>query len=534
MIIINFVCISFILFGLITGNPDPFTFLVSNKFGQLSLESPTQTRVLVDGLIAPNAFDYSFNDKLVFYVGDHQTQHSDFISVIKAFNLTDFRAHNVYKFDHGAINALAVDWHNMMIYWADFKEEYIAVGEVNLDLITITRQKIIVSNNMSNLRSICVDPVSRSLFWLRSEESTLIESSGLDGSERKTILEDLGVMARDLKIDRSINRLVWFDEIRNRFGSCNFEGGDVTYISTPDLGPDRPQLLTAFGGRIFFYNDLSISSVLAKDKIPFSTMVHRRFGHQIYAAMVFSGADRIQIPMKGNFTCLPEKFRHLSTADETGCNFLCLSSPSKPQYTCTCPTGISSSRALSSPISTKGESQINLSNSYMCPKNPEKFLLVARPPKIFMLSLDGQLTDSPLWPIGTSPNPRGTLVRVDFDPKSEYIYWVDNAIYRLKLGERKCEEIISWLSMMSHFNNTFLQISTGEKTLDGLAVDWIVGNLYWSTGGNRQIWVSRLDGAWPRLLLTLEDFDAGAGSSASGGGDKESADVLGDPYSDET
>uniref|UniRef100_A0A0R3T0K6 Low-density lipoprotein receptor n=1 Tax=Rodentolepis nana TaxID=102285 RepID=A0A0R3T0K6_RODNA len=70
--------------------------------------------------------------------------------------------------------------------------------------------------------------------------------------------------------------------------------------------------------------------------------------------------------------------------------------------------------------------------------------------------------------------------------------------------------------------------------LDGLAVDWIVGNLYWSTGGNRQIWVSRLDGAWPRLLLTLEDFDAGAGSSASGGGDKESADVLGDPYSDET
>lgn len=72
------------------------------------------------------------------------------------------------------------------------------------------------------------------------------------------------------------------------------------------------------------------------------------------------------------------------------------------------------------------------------------------------------------------------------------------------------------------------------QTLDGLAVDWIVGNLYWSTGGNRQIWVSRLDGAWPRLLLTLEDFDAGSGSSASGGGDKESVDVMGDPYGEET
>lgn len=44
------------------------------------------------------------------------------------------------------------------------------------------------------------------------------------------------------------------------------------------------------------------------------------------------------------------------------------------------------------------------------------------------------------------------------------------------------------------------------QTLDGLAVDWVVGNLYWSTGGNREIWVSRLDGAWPRFLISLDGF----------------------------
>lgn len=141
--------------------------------------------------------------------------------------------------------------------------------------------------------------------------------------------------------------------------------------------------------------------------------------------------------MKGNFTCVPEKFKHLTNVRESGCNFLCLSSPSKPQYTCTCPTGISSSKSVSSPLETKDASApISLFTAFTCPKNPKKFLLVARPPKIFMLSLDGQLSDSPLWPVGISPNPGGTLVRVDFDPKSEYIYWVDNAIYRLKLGER--------------------------------------------------------------------------------------------------
>ena len=140
--------------------------------------------------------------------------------------------------------------------------------------------------------------------------------------------------------------------------------------------------------------------------------------------------------MVGNFTCVPERFVHLTNTGDTGCNFLCLSSPSKPCYTCSCPTGVSTGKVVALQTLNKSNAQIYLSHVYICPKYPEKFLLVARPPKIFMLSLDGQLAHSPLWPIGMSPNTRGTLIRVDFDPKSECIYWVDNAIYRLKLGER--------------------------------------------------------------------------------------------------
>ncbi len=81
---------------------------------------------------------------------------------------------------------------------------------------------------------------------------------------------------------------------------------------------------------------------------------------------------------------------------------------------------------------TSENAPVTLTHSYKCPNYPEKFLLVARPPKIFMLTLG----DNHLWPVGGSPYPRGTLVRVDFDPTSECIYWADNAIYRLKLGEK--------------------------------------------------------------------------------------------------
>ncbi|CDS40542.1 low density lipoprotein receptor protein [Echinococcus multilocularis] len=402
----------------------------------------------------------------------------------------------------------------MMVYWADFKEEYIAVGEINLGLMSITKQKILISENLSNLRSICVDPTTRSIYWLKSGESTQIESAGLDGSQRVMIFEESGVKGRDLKIDFSTQRLLWLDETHNRIVCINIEGSDMNYVAISDLGKDRPKFLAASGGRIYFFSDMSITSVSEKDTISLTAHVHMPFSYQPYAVKVFGGSEQTNITLPGNVTCVPEKFRRFTNMGETGCNFLCLSSPSKHLYTCACPTGVSSARVVTSLSLNKGKSQINLPRSYICPKNPGKFLLVARPPKIFMLSLDSQLVDSPLWPIGVSPNLRGTLVRVDFDPKSEYIYWVDNAIYRLRLGERNPTAVIE-------------PTDGALQTLDGLAVDWIVGNLYWSTGGNKQIWVSRLDGAWPRLLLTLEDFDG------NGVSDSTESDVFSDPYGEE-
>ncbi|VDK38818.1 unnamed protein product [Taenia asiatica] len=433
----------------------------------------------------------------------------------QAINLTDFKIHDVYGLEHGAINALAIDWYNMMVYWADFKEEYIAVGEINFELMSITKQKILISRNLSNLRSICVDPATRSIYWLKSGESTQIESAGLDGSQRVVIFEESGVKGRDLKIDFSTQRLLWFDETHNRIACINLKGSDMKYVAISDLGKDGPKFLSASGGRIYFFSDMSITSVSEGDTTSLTAKVHLTFSYQPYAVKVFSRSEQAEVTLTGNFTCVPGRFRRFTNTGETGCSFLCLSSPSKHLYTCVCPTGVSSDRVVISPSLSNGRYQINLPCSYICPKNPEKFLLVARPPKIFMLSLDSQLTDSPLWPIGISPNPRGTPVRVDFDPKSECIYWVDNAIYRLKLGERNPTAVIEPTDGTLH-------------TLDGLAVDWIVGNLYWSTGGNKQIWVSRLDGAWPRLLLTLEDFDGNSVSDAS------ESDVFSDPYREET
>lgn len=129
--------------------------------------------------------------------------------------------------------------------------------------------------------------------------------------------------------------------------------------------------------------------------------------------------------------CVPTKFKSLTSDGETGCNFLCLPSPSHLKYECNCPTGVPNAKPL--PKTRDKSSEFELTNQYICPEHPQQFLLIAKPPQILMLSLQVPALQSHLLPVGASP--RRNPVRVDFDPMSKSIYWVDGAIYRLKLNE---------------------------------------------------------------------------------------------------
>ena len=54
---------------------------------------------------------------------------------------------------------------------------------------------------------------------------------------------------------------------------------------------------------------------------------------------------------------------------------------------------------------------------------------------------------------------------------------------------------------MKNYNDVKTIVSTGLNTPNGLAVDWIADNLYWSDSALKMIEVSRLDGAHRKTLL---------------------------------
>ena len=54
---------------------------------------------------------------------------------------------------------------------------------------------------------------------------------------------------------------------------------------------------------------------------------------------------------------------------------------------------------------------------------------------------------------------------------------------------------------MFNFSNTQVILSTNLSTPDGLVVDWISDNIYWTDTGRKVLEVARLDGTSRKVII---------------------------------
>lgn len=83
------------------------------------------------------------------------------------------------------IEGLAIDWIASNLYWVDSKLKSIEVSTLDGK-----NHVVLISTNISQPRGIALDPRpgARIAFWTDWGENPRIERVGLDGSERKTII----------------------------------------------------------------------------------------------------------------------------------------------------------------------------------------------------------------------------------------------------------------------------------------------------------------------------------------------------------
>ncbi|KAG1968578.1 low-density lipoprotein receptor-related protein 1B [Pimephales promelas] len=161
-----------------------------------------------------------------------------------------------------------------------------------------------------------------------------------------------------------------------------------------------------------------------------------------------------------------QKGRNACQLNNGGCSQLCLPT-SENTRTCACTIGY------------------NLRSDRLSCEGLSSFLMYSFHEGIRGIALDPSDHAETLMPIS------GTLfaVGVDFHAGNDTIYWTDmglNRISRAKRDQTWREDIIT----------------TGINRVEGIAVDWIAGNLYWTDHGLNLIEIARLNGLYRSVVIS--------------------------------
>ena len=171
---------------------------------------------------------------------------------------------------------------------------------------------------------------------------------------------------------------------------------------------------------------------------------------------------------------LHSESRCSSTNNNNGCSHMCLAS-SSGSPTCACPTGI------------------KLVDNRNCAKEFDEILLLAKQTDIRKVSLDTPDFTDIVIEFSNENSEEIVLedmisIAIDFDPVDKHVYWTDqfSGIHRSFLNGSSFKGVIT--------------ADIGQP--DGLAIDWVARNVFWTDNGSGQIEVAKLDGSSRRVLVS--------------------------------
>ncbi|XP_039745762.1 low-density lipoprotein receptor-related protein 6 [Pararge aegeria] len=345
---------------------------------------------------------------------------------------------------------IAIDWYTDKIYWTD--------GETNrIEVISIEHKyrKVLFWTEVDLARAIALVPKEGLMFWTDWGEIPKIERAGMNGdpATRKVIVKDNIFWPNGITIDYNNNLIYWVDAKLQFVDMIDFNGEKRARIVKDGL--KYPYALAYFHEKLYWTDwktwgiyswDIStngaIKELIKSDPVPVDIKVYDKSR---------------QLMPTGDYPC----------KNNEGCSHLCLLAPNPPGYVCACPTGV----------------KLKEGSNTTCYNTPQSMLLVAQRSVISKISLD-----SPDFTPYTLPlKDLKRALTVDFDPKSEYIYWADSqskTISRARLDGSEQTVVI-------HSNGV----------PDSIAIDPLARNIYWTDPVSDTITVARLDGSARKIII---------------------------------
>lgn len=350
------------------------------------------------------------------------------------------------------VDGLVVDSVGRKLYWTDSGRHAIEVSELDG-----SNRNVLIWQDIESPRGIAIDYEFGYLFWTDWGSSPRIERADMDGEKRSRIVTTDVIWPNGLAVDNQKKRIFWTDAKRNHIMSSDFEGNFRKVIAKNLEHPYG----VAVGIHEIYYTDWKTNALHSVTAV-----------NDMYEIKTISkdleGLMDVKVIETGK-----ERFTNACKRNNGGCSHLCLRKPNS--YSCKCPTGI----------------KLKEGSLTECESMPQTYLLVALRSGIARISLDTPELFDVVLPI---EGVHGAVV-LDYHYQNSQIFYADVNI-----------DSIRRVNMYNHSDSKTI-IRSGLNTPNGLAVDWIANNLYWSDSQMKVIEVSRLDGTSRKRLIyaDLED-----------------------------
>ncbi|XP_029939944.1 low-density lipoprotein receptor-related protein 8-like [Salarias fasciatus] len=157
------------------------------------------------------------------------------------------------------LSALAVDWVNHLLYWTSTE-----LGWVSVALLDGSAQRVLISK-LDQPSAVAVDPLRQLLFWTQCGRSPKIESAGLDGQGRMTLVDSSIHQPVALSLDMPRQLLYWFDQKTRSISRVDLEGRHRKTVVESNGYLDRLFGLAVFEGFVYWSDEVT-RSICRADK----------------------------------------------------------------------------------------------------------------------------------------------------------------------------------------------------------------------------------------------------------------------------
>uniref|UniRef100_UPI00398F174B low-density lipoprotein receptor-related protein 1-like n=1 Tax=Pristiophorus japonicus TaxID=55135 RepID=UPI00398F174B len=404
------------------------------------------------------AMDFLYADETVcwVYIGDAAADTQ--LKCAKITNLKGFTEERVINISLSIhhVEQLAIDWLTGNFYFVDDVDDRIFVCNKNGDTCVI-----LLDVELYNPKSIALDPTMGKVFFTDYGQIPKVERCDMDGQNRTKLVDSKIVFPHGIALDL-VNKLVyWADAYLDYIEVVDYEGKNRQAIIQGHF-IEHLYGLTVFENYLYATNSDNANAQQKTSVIRVNRF--NRTDFQVVTRVDKGGALHVyhqrRQPAVRSHACEPDQFNKPG-----GCSDICLLGNSHKSRTCRCRSGFS--------LGSDGKS---------CKKPDHELFLVygkGRPGIIRGMDMNAKVPDEYMIPIENLINPRA----LDFHAETGYIYFADTTSYLI--GRQKIDGTERETILKSGLNN-----------VEGVAVDWMANNLYWTDDGPKKtISVARLEKA---------------------------------------